>query len=102
MTVSIRQVAKTLARCGPMFLAMGEPARQQIILLLAETEAMNVSELTDKIDLSRPAVSHHLKVLRQVGLITARREGTENHYMLAIDDALILLRRFVDEVENCG
>jgi ArsR family transcriptional regulator, arsenate/arsenite/antimonite-responsive transcriptional repressor len=101
MPVPIRQVAKTFAKCGPLFQAMGEPARQRIIVLLAETEEMNVTELTEKIDLSRPAVSHHLKVLRQAGLITARRAGTENHYKLAIDDALVLLRRFVDEVEDC-
>ncbi len=102
MSVSSRQMAKTFAKCGPLFQAMGEPARQQIILLLAETDQMNVTELTGKIDLSRPAVSHHLKVLRQAGLITAQRVGTENHYKLVIDDALTLLRRFVDEVENCG
>jgi ArsR family transcriptional regulator, arsenate/arsenite/antimonite-responsive transcriptional repressor len=101
MSVPIKQVARTFAKCAPLFQAMGEPARQKIILLLAETAEMNVSQLAARIDLSRPAISHHLKVLRQAKLLTVRREGTENHYALAIDDALALMRRFVDEVEDC-
>jgi len=51
--------------------------------------------------LSRPAISHHLRVLRQAGLVRIRRRGTENYYSLTIDAALALLKRFVFEVENC-
>jgi ArsR family transcriptional regulator, arsenate/arsenite/antimonite-responsive transcriptional repressor len=102
MAVTIKQVAKTLSKCGPVFQALGEPARQHIIVLLAETEEMNVAQLTKKVGLSRPAVSHHLKVLREAGLVAARRDGTENHYRLEINEALSLLRRFVDEVEACA
>jgi ArsR family transcriptional regulator, arsenate/arsenite/antimonite-responsive transcriptional repressor len=98
---SVKQIAKTFAKCAPLFQAMGEPARQQIILLLAETEELNVSEIAAQMDLSRPSISHHLKVLRAADLVTARREGTENFYKLTIDDALGLLTRFVAEVEAC-
>jgi ArsR family transcriptional regulator, arsenate/arsenite/antimonite-responsive transcriptional repressor len=99
--VSIDQIANTLARCTPLFQALGEPARQQIILMLAETEELNVSEIAGRMDLSRPAISHHLKVLRAADLVTARREGTENFYKLTMEDALELLARFVSEVEAC-
>jgi ArsR family transcriptional regulator, arsenate/arsenite/antimonite-responsive transcriptional repressor len=99
--ISIKQIAKTLAKCTPLFQALGEPARQQIILMLAETEELNVSEIAGRMALSRPSISHHLKVLRQADLVTARRDGTENFYKLTMDDALILLSRFVSEVEDC-
>ena len=102
MAVPIRQLARTFARCAPLFQAMGDPVRQQIILLLAVTAEMNVSVMASRIDLSRPAISHHLKILRQGGLVTVRREGTENHYALTMEAALGLLKRFVDEVENCA
>jgi ArsR family transcriptional regulator, arsenate/arsenite/antimonite-responsive transcriptional repressor len=101
MPVPVRQVARTFARCAPLFHAMGDPVRQQIIMLLATSEEMNVNTLAGRIDLSRPAISHHLKVLRQGGLIKMRREGTENHYSLAWENALDLLKRFVAEVEDC-
>lgn len=68
---------------------------------LAQVEEMNVTELAEKMTLSRPAISHHLKVLRQAGLVGLRRDGTENFYSLTIEDALALLSRFIDEVEHC-
>ncbi len=80
---------------------MGDATRQQIIILLAQNEELNVTEITEQLPLSRPTVSHHLKVLRQAGLIGVRRSGTEHFYALTIDSALTLLKRFVHEVENC-
>ncbi len=99
--VSIRHIAKTLATCTPVFQALGEPARQQIIVMLAETDEMNVTEITGRMALSRPAVSHHLKVLRDANLVSARRAGTENLYALAMADALVLLARLVANVQAC-
>jgi len=46
-------------------------------------------------------VSHHLRVLRQSGMVKVRRRGTENYYYLTIDGALALLKQFLHEVENC-
>lgn len=82
-------------------MALGAPARQKIILVLSDVEEMNVGDLALKVELSRPAISHHLKVLRQADLVTRRRNGTENYYALVIDDALDLLSRFVAEVKAC-
>ena len=90
-----------VAACTELFAALGDPMRQRLIMILAETEELNVSELAQHLPLSRPAISHHLKVLRQAGLVAVRRAGTENNYSLALDDGLALLRRFVDEVDAC-
>jgi DNA-binding transcriptional ArsR family regulator len=101
MGVPPKQVARTFALCKPVFFALGDATRQQIIVLLEKTGSLNVSELANRLPLSRPAISHHLRVLRQAGLVDVRRQGTENHYFLTIDAALALLKRFVYEVENC-
>jgi DNA-binding transcriptional ArsR family regulator len=94
-------VARTLRSCKPLFFALGDGTRQQIVLLLEKIDACNVTRLAEKLPLSRPAVSHHLRVLRQSGLVEVKRRGTENYYYLTIDDALALLKRFLHEVENC-
>jgi ArsR family transcriptional regulator, arsenate/arsenite/antimonite-responsive transcriptional repressor len=99
--VPIKQVARTLRLCKPVFFALGDSTRQQIILLLEKIEACNVTQLAEKLPLSRPAVSHHLRVLRQSGLVKVKRRGTENYYYLTIDGALALFKRFLHEVENC-
>jgi DNA-binding transcriptional ArsR family regulator len=98
---AIDKLAQTFGECTALFFAMGDPVRQQIIMLLAEAEGFNVSEITERLPLSRPAISHHLKVLRLAGLVDRRRQGTENVYFLTIEEALELLKRFVAEVEEC-
>lgn len=45
---------------------------------------MNVNEITGKTSLSRPAISHHLKILKDAGLVNIRQEGTANYYYLTL------------------
>jgi len=101
MGVPLKQIARTFAQCKPVFFAMGDDTRQQIIMLLEKAESLNVTQLAKKLPLSRPAISHHLRVLHQAGLVGVRREGTERYYFLTVDAALALLKRFVAEVEDC-
>ncbi|MGI6487440.1 MAG: winged helix-turn-helix transcriptional regulator [Syntrophomonadaceae bacterium] len=56
------------------FKALGEPTRLVILRLLAEQE-LCVCELEEVMDISQPRISHHLKVLREAGLIAQRREA---------------------------
>lgn len=102
MSIPVQQVAATFAACKPLFFAMGETPRQQILLLLTENETLNVNQLAARLPLSRPAISHHLKILRQAGLIDVRQAGTENRYFLTVDNAIELLEKFVSEVKQCG
>ena len=55
-------------------LAIADPTRRRIVELLAERER-TAGELVAEFDLSAPAISQHLKVLREAGLVTARAEG---------------------------
>ncbi|GGH20779.1 ArsR/SmtB family transcription factor [Paenibacillus segetis] len=69
--------------------AIGNETRQSIILALMNSEntceqGIRVGEITKKTNLSRPAVSHHLKVLKEANLIGVNREGTMNFYYLDI------------------
>ncbi len=64
----------------PLFSAMGDSTRQKIILLLAHHTRLSVGELTAFTHLSRPAVSHHIKILREAELITEQREGVRRYY----------------------
>ncbi|HDR7545676.1 TPA: winged helix-turn-helix transcriptional regulator, partial [Bacillus thuringiensis] len=61
-----------------VLLAIGDETRQAILLVLMETECqtgLRVGEITKQTHLSRPAVSHHLKILREAGIILMRKEG---------------------------
>lgn len=69
--------------CRRTLQALGDENRQHLILeilKLGRCGGVRVGEITQCTHLSRPAVSHHLKVLREAGLIRMRREGTKNYY----------------------
>ncbi|MGV8978904.1 MAG: ArsR/SmtB family transcription factor [Cellulomonas sp.] len=64
------------------FKALGDPGRLRLLSLIAAHESgrVCVCDLTEPLGLSQPTVSHHLKVLREAGLVTGERRGTWVHY----------------------
>lgn len=79
----IQALAKSFAACSKILTAIGDETRQHIILEMMKMEqcsGVRVGELTVKTNLSRPAVSHHLQIMKNAGLINVRKEGTKNYY----------------------
>jgi len=68
-------------QAGDGWNALGDPTRRAIIACLAERPRA-VGELADELPISRPAVSQHLKVLKDAGLVTDRADGTRRVYRL--------------------
>lgn len=69
------------AAAGDPFDALGDPHRREIVEMLRAGDR-SVQELADAMPISRPAVSRHLKLLKQAGLVTVRAEGTRRLYSL--------------------
>ncbi|MFT8872412.1 MAG: metalloregulator ArsR/SmtB family transcription factor [Sporolactobacillus sp.] len=84
----------------PIFQALGDDNRQQIVAILLKSGTLNVNQLTDRLHISRPAVSHHLKILRDAQLVTFSRKSTEKYYSLVPDTFLDSLKRLVTAVER--
>ena len=66
-------------RLSATFAALADPTRRAILARLASGES-SVTELAEPFDMSLPAVSKHLKVLKQAGLVRDRHAGRETHY----------------------
>jgi ArsR family transcriptional regulator len=64
------------------FKALADPTRVAIVNRLAAADEVCVCDLTDAFELSQPTVSHHLKVLREAGLVESSRRGTWAYYRL--------------------
>ena len=77
-------IASKFKTCRKAISAIGDETRQLILLALLESDfnGIRVGELTEKTHLSRPAVSHHLKILKEAEIVNVRREGTKNFYYL--------------------
>jgi DNA-binding transcriptional ArsR family regulator len=75
--------------------AISEPNRRRILALVRDEER-SAGEIAAQFDVSRPAVSQHLAVLRESGLLSERRQGTSRFYR-ARPEGLAGLRAFMDE-----
>ncbi len=61
-----------------VFQAIADPTRREIISMIAH-QALNLNSIADKFHISRPAVSKHIKILTECGLITIKQTGRERH-----------------------
>ena len=78
-------------RLASRFKALADPTRVAIVNRLAQAAETCVCDLTAAFDLSQPTISHHLKVLRDAGLVEASKRGTWAYYRL-VPDAVRELR----------
>lgn len=84
----IDRLAKEFKKCRQILSALGDESRQHLILEMMRMENCNgvrVGEITKRTNLSRPAVSHHIRILREAGILKMRREGTKNYYYFDVD-----------------
>ena len=79
------------------FKLLSDPKRAQVYWLLCHCEecVINLSAMTE---MSSPALSHHLKLLKAAGLITGRREGKEVYYTAAHSDTAEALHRMIEKM----
>jgi DNA-binding transcriptional ArsR family regulator len=79
--------------------AIAEPNRRRILRLVAENE-LSAGEIASRFEITRPAVSQHLTVLREAGLVSERREGVRRLYRIRPEgfaDLRSFLEAFWDE-----
>jgi len=70
-------------RCVAVFRALGDPTRLEVFRAIAgHGEPICVCDLVARFDVSQPTISHHLKVLREAGLIVGERRGTWIYYSI--------------------
>lgn len=84
----IRQLAGEIENTREILTALGDETRQHLILVMmqaGECNGMRVNDIAEKTSLSRPAVSHHLQILKKAGIIRVRKEGTKNYYYFDAD-----------------
>lgn len=79
----IINLAKDFAACQKLLECIGDENRFHLMtemMQMGKCMGVRVGEITEKSHLSRPAVSHHLKIMKDAGIVKVRREGTKNYY----------------------
>ena len=93
--LDIEQMRANAAEAAELLKTLANRNRLLILCTLAEGEA-SVSELNARVELSQPALSQHLGVLRQSGIVRSRREAQTIYYSLSESSALALIQTLHD------
>lgn len=88
--------------CQKMLTAIGDETRQQLIalMIMEKCSGARVVDIAKKTNLSRPAVSHHMQILKDAGFVYAHKEGTMVYYSLDFNtDAIDKLKVLVEHID---
>ena len=96
----MRAIPREWAATAAVFTALGDEHRQRILLTFERGERLNVGQIVEVSTLSRSAVSHHLKLLRESGVLSSAKSGKEVYYWIdkafleeALESVLEYIRR---------
>lgn len=81
--------------------ALRDPVRLEIVLVLGRRGRTNVGDIAAQFKQSRPAISHHLKILKDAGLVESEKLGQEIHYWVERERIAAGLRALADLIETC-
>lgn len=84
----LSQIIQGFTECKDAFTAIGDETRQLILFVLLESDlsGIRVGEIARKTHLTRPSISHHIKILKEAGIVAVRKEGTKNYYYISSDE----------------
>jgi len=96
----MRSLPREWRAMAKVFVALGDEHRQRILLTFEKGERLTVGQISQVSTLSRPAVSHHLKILRAAGILESEKAGKEVY--LRVNKALVeeALRTVLDYVRE--
>lgn len=99
------KLSQEFVKAQKILTALGDENRQHLIIemmQMGDCSGVRVGEITTKTHLSRPAVSHHLQILKDAGILKVRKEATKNYYYFDPDtrsiDRLIYILEQTKEI----
>lgn len=97
----IQEIAEGFHDCQKILVAIGDENRLHLIMemmQMGECSGVRVGAVTERTHLSRPAVSHHLQILKEAGILKVRKEGTKNYYYF--DPEMTALRQVTQVLQE--
>jgi DNA-binding transcriptional ArsR family regulator len=95
-----RAIPRPWRQTAGIFVALGDPHRQRIVLMFEPGERLSVGQIVAASTLSRSAVAHHLKVLRGAGVLRCEKIGKEVWYWTDTDAVRRALSSVLDYLED--
>lgn len=96
----MRVVPRAWRTISRVYTALGDEHRQRILLTFERGERLNVGQIVEVSTLSRSAVSHHLKILREAGVLRSQKEGKEVYFWINKDFLVEAMETVVDYIRR--
>lgn len=96
----MRSIPRDWRQMARVFVALGDEHRQRILLTFEKGEELNVSAIAAVSTLSRPAVSHHLKILHGAGVLKREKRGKEIYFRIDREALVAALETVLDHVRK--
>ena len=96
----MRAIPREWRNLSKVFSALGDEHRQRILLTFGKGERLNIAQIVDVATLSRSAVSHHLRLLKESGVLRSVKEGKEVYFWIDkafLVDAFVTVSDFIKE-----
>jgi ArsR family transcriptional regulator len=95
-----RAIPKEWRNISKVYAALGDEHRQRILLTFEPAERLNITQIVGVSTLSRTAVSHHLRILREAGVLISRKEGKEVYFWINKPFLVDAMETVVDYIEE--
>ena len=95
----IQETLEIFKRGTKILNILQDEKRQQILVLLCREKQLTVNQITLLLPISRPAVSHHLKLMLDAGILSVSQVGLERYYSSDLEDTLDWLKELTSSLE---
>jgi ArsR family transcriptional regulator, arsenate/arsenite/antimonite-responsive transcriptional repressor len=93
------QIEQLFRQSRPLFVALGDPVRQELLLNMMNGEVLSVKELAAKTNLSRPTISHHLRILKEAQIIVEHKKGRQTFYRPQPGEYFYTVKRLLETID---
>ncbi len=91
----------SIDECIELLRALSDNTRQQIIAIFRTHKEVCASDIARQFTLSRPAISHHLNLMKRAGLLRSRKDGKEVYYSFNRDRVTGLIESILESLKKC-
>lgn len=96
----MRAIPPEWRRISKVYTALGDEHRQRILLTFEPRERLNVGQIVEVSILSRSAVSHHLRILREAGVLRSQKQGKEVYFWINKDFLIEAMQTVADYIRR--
>lgn len=97
---SVINIPAEFQNTAAIFIALGDEHRQRILLAFEKGEKLNILQLVSTTTLSRTAVTHHIKVLHQAGILDTEKKGKEVYFWINGAAMIDAMQRVLTYIKN--